>query len=353
MLKNFRIVLILITFALVMLALLRIVFATNATEKHVFNILFKKNKIIFFGDSVLNADHINKKKPSSLVKEFENIISVNNLEISGTAYNLYIIEKYFKLIKKYSKETSLIIIPLNLRSFSTSWHGVPEYKFDKECSYLSIISLEPNFYCIREHLNNLIDKNRLLNKQEDFLNTSVLAKGFLKSTSNNFFYNTREKCDVTIKGNNRNFSCKQKKYFDQALEYMQHGLTWKQAVQTMRYNYHYAEDITLDNIVYKNFLNIIEFAKLNNLRILFYITPLNITSINHLSGKPLLEIINNNIKKLQNYEDKKNIFILNLLDILDQKHFEEKCACEHIDLQGKKQLVKELFVYINTKIGNI
>ena len=353
MLKSIRTVLILITFALVILAFLRIVFATNATEKHVFDILFKKNKIIFFGDSVLNADHINQKNPSSLVKEFENIISINNLEISGTAYNLYIIEKYFKLIKKYSKETSLIIIPLNLRSFSTSWHGVPEYQFDKECSYLSIVSLEPNFYCIKNHLNNLIDKGRLLKKQEDFLNTSVLAKGFLKGTSNSFFYNTREKCDVTINGNNRNFICKQKKYFDQALEYMQYGLTWKQAVQTMRYNYHYAEDITPDNFVYKSFLNIIEYAILNDLKILFYITPLNTTSINQLSGKPLLDIINNNIKKLQNYEDKKNIFILNLLDILDQKHFEEKCACEHIDLEGKKQLVKELFFYIDTKIGNI
>lgn len=351
MLKNFRIIFILITFVLVILAFLRIVFATNATEKHVFDILLKKNKIIFFGDSVLNADHINKKKPSSLVKEFENIISIKNLEISGTAYNLYIIEKYFKLIKKHSKDTSLIIIPLNLRSFSTSWHGVPEYQFDRECSYLSIISLEPNFHCIREHLNNLIDKDRLLNKQEDFLNSPILAKGFLKTTKNNFFFNTG--CEVSINGNNRNLNCKQKESFDQALEYMQHGLTWKLAVQTMRYNYHYAESITLDNIVYKSFLNIIEYAKLNDLKILFYITPLNVTSINQLSGKPLLEIINNNIKILQNYEDKKNIFILNLLDILDQKHFEEKCACEHIDLDGKKQLVKELFVYIDTKIGNI
>ena len=81
MLKNFRIILILITFVLVILALLRIVFATNATEKHVFDILLKKNKIIFFENWVLNADHINKKKPSSLVKEFENIISIKNLEI--------------------------------------------------------------------------------------------------------------------------------------------------------------------------------------------------------------------------------------------------------------------------------
>ena len=192
-----------------------------------------------------------------------------------------------------------------------------------------------------------------MNKQVDFLNAAVLAEGFLKSTNNNFFYNTRQKCDVKIIDNTRHFNCKEKKDFDQAVDYMQHGLTWKQAVHTMRYNNHYAEEIMLDNVIYKSFLNIIEYAKLNNLKIIFYITPLKVTSINHLSGKPLLDIINSNIKKLKNNEDKKNIFILNLVDILAQKHFEEKCACEHIDLEGKKKLANYLFEFIDSKIGNI
>lgn len=353
MIKNIKIILIFITFILLTLACLRILFATSNTEKHVLDLVLKKNKVIFFGDSVINADHINQNNPSSLVKVFENYISLHSLEISNAAYNLYIFEKYFKLIKNYNKETSLIIIPINLRSFSSSWNRMPEYQFERECSYLSILSMEFNTGCIKEHIKNLIIKERLKRRQEEFLNTPVLAKGFLKNTKNNFFNNLRQRCDVKIIANTRRFYCKDKNDFDQALEYMQHGLTWVQAVQTMRYNYHYAEEIIDSNVIYKSFIKIIEYAKKKDLKILFYITPLNVTSINHLSGKPLLDIINKNIKKLKDKEDKKNIFVLNLLDILEQKHFEEKCACEHIDLEGKQKLSNYLVKYIKTKIGNI
>ena len=43
------------------LGLIRLLFATPQLEKNIYNIVFKNNKIIYLGDSVLNADHQNKR----------------------------------------------------------------------------------------------------------------------------------------------------------------------------------------------------------------------------------------------------------------------------------------------------
>ena len=78
---------------IITLGFIRFIFATPYAEKKVMSILFENNEIIYFGDSVLNVDHLNNKSPSSMVNIFENKINQNVLEISGEGYKPYIYQK--------------------------------------------------------------------------------------------------------------------------------------------------------------------------------------------------------------------------------------------------------------------
>ena len=353
--KNLLLLIILpLSFLIVALGLIRFIFATPLAEKNILKLIFKNNEIIYMGDSVLNADHINKEAPSSMVNIFKKKINKNVLEISGGAYTPFIYQKYFEVIKKYSKKTNLVIIPINMRSFSSSWNKVPEYQFEQECGFLSIVVLKPNFECLKEHLKNKYLSDHLFIKKNTFLNAPIKAKGFLKHTKNLFLVNFQENCKkTTIDKNKSNFSCQKKEYLDQVYEYLQHGLLVNEAIQAMRYNYHYAENILYNNISLLSLKYIIEQSKNSNIKILFYITPIDLNNIMKFSGKEVINIIFNNITLLQSNITENNIYFLNLVDLLDSKYFDLDCACEHLELEGKEIIINNIVDFIRTKIENI
>ena len=339
-----------ISIIILILGLIRVFFATNQTEKIITKLIFNSNDVIYFGDSVLNADHENKTEPSSLVKIFKQASKKNTLEISGAAYTPFIYDKYFDVIKKYSKDTKLIIVPINLRAFSSAWYKVPEYQFEQECSYLGFISIKFNSNCIKEHIKNLLTSKNIKVKQESFLEEIITAKGFLNTTKRKFIENFKENCDVEIINNKKEFYCKSQDYFVQVMEYMQHGLTLRESIHAMRYNYHYAEYIEKNNISLLNIQSIIDKAKRLDFNILFYITPLNLDSIKKFSGQGLLNIVSQNLLLIKSNIKGKDIYFLNLINLLSKEYFEEECACEHVNEKGKKIIIDNIIKFIDAKI---
>ena len=180
--KNFLLIFVIpLSLLIIILGFIRFIFATPLAEKNILKLFFKNNEIIYMGDSVLNADHLNKEVPSSLVNIFENKIKKNVLEISGGAYTPYL-SKIFQAIKKH-KKTNLIIIPINLRAFSSL--GIKFRNINFKSGYLSIVVLKPNIECLKEHLKISFYQIIYL-KKKYFLNTPIKAKGFLKIQKNIF-----------------------------------------------------------------------------------------------------------------------------------------------------------------------
>ena len=161
-----------------------------------------------------------------------------------------------------------------------------------------------------------------------------------------------EKCVLAV-GKESQFSCNDKTYFDQVFDYMKHGLSLNESILAMKYNYHYSENIDLNNTILKSLRSIVRKAEKSNFKILFYLTPINLESIYYYSGKKLVNIIDNNLLTISNTLKGKNIYFLNLIDLLNKDYFELECACEHIDNKGKNILINYITAYINTKIGNI
>ena len=339
---------------IIVLGVFRFMFSTPSSEKNILKIISNDNEIIYFGDSVLNADHKNINTPSSMVNIFQERIGKEVLEISGTAFTPFMYDKYFDVIKKYSAKTKLVIIPINMRAFSSAWNKVPEYQFEQECALLSIILMKPNIFCLKEHLKNKYLSDYFNNKKEAFLNSPINAKGFLKNTKNYFLEKFKHICQIEKTNDSKsNINCEKQEYVDQIFDYMQHGLSLKQSITAMRYNYNYAESIISDNISLLSMKSLIKKAENSDIKILFYVTPVDLDNIMKFSGKKAIDIILSNLTLLQNNSDGKNIYFLNLLDLLESSYFDISCTCEHIESEGKKILINKVTEFIVTKIGNI
>lgn len=120
----------------------------------------------------------------------------------------------------------------------------------------------------------------------------------------------------------------------------------------MRYNYHYAENILSDNISLLSLKYLAEQSKNSNIKILFYITPIDLNNIMKFSGKEVIDIIFSNITLLQISITGKNVSFLNLIDLLDSKYFDLDCACEHLELDGKEIIINKIIDLFNIKIEN-
>ena len=322
------------------LAVSRYIFSTPDMEKFVIESIFKKSEIAFFGDSTLFSDHKTTSNESlSLVDIFKKNIKIKTMEVSGGAYNPIFYLELFKAMNKINSSVKVIIIPINLRSFSSSWLDFPEFQFEQECSLLSLIYLDPNLNCIKNHLNNKFNSSFLDVKKEKYRQESIPAVGFLKTTKRRIFFEKTCLIDLV----NKEFSCENKNDFDQYLAYMSAGVPAKQVMGTLRYNYHYGEAINENNRALNSIKKISELALLYDKNIFFYFTPHNFEEVLKASGEMVVNIMNDNINKIISVlNNKNNIKVLDFSKILDSSYFDLECRCEHMDSEGKKILSSKI-----------
>ena len=319
---------------------IRFIFSTPKIEQFVVESLMEKHKIVFFGDSVLQADHTNSNTKRTLVEHLEGQLKTDILEVSSAAYNPSMYYHLLKTLIILNPKVETIIIPINLRAFSSSWINVPEYQFEQECSILSIIYLDPNFACIKDHILNLLFPERIVDKRKQFLNETIRSVGFLQTTKRRFFN------ENSCKFNREVYTCENKYDLNQAAVYLSAGLKASEIMIPMRLNYHYGESLENNNISLESLQKINEFSKFLDKRIIFYVTPHNMEYIQLYSGEIILNIMAENVNKISDILNSKNIYFIDFTQLLEKKHFDLECSCEHIDNQGKYKLASELSKFI-------
>lgn len=88
-------------------------------------------KMLIFGDSIaawVARDDTDEKSFEDLIKERGRKFA-NLLVVAGRAYHPKIFYHYSRLITKLPHQPHLVILPINLRAFSPSWHLNPEFQY--------------------------------------------------------------------------------------------------------------------------------------------------------------------------------------------------------------------------------
>ena len=96
------------------------------------------NDVFLFGSSVEKYTNRNDKDKRSISEMIDSLSDKYHVEsISGNAYHMDMFLALSKYIIKNLSHPKLIIVPINMRTFSPEWDKRPEYQFEKEKKILN------------------------------------------------------------------------------------------------------------------------------------------------------------------------------------------------------------------------
>jgi len=268
----------------------------------------KSTDIVYFSDSVMRSHAACETNKSGI----DDIVRSNGIDIINIDHGAYSPIIYKNYIKNLPSGTR-VIIPINMRSFSEEWFDRPSYKFYKERISLAILSFDilDIFSTLKEYISNAFI---------DYESTAI-------TRGNKYLGNTKDieiltKIDKDI-------------YCDSNSSFMADSLHKDKL--SLKFKYHYAYNLTKTHKMFRYLDEIINYAGKKNIKILFYITPINFEHLNNLLEKEFLETVENNISTIINYLQSKNVAFIDLSkkikgsDFIDRQH-----ACEHLDFYARK-----------------
>lgn len=262
------------------------------------DLLVNKKRSIFFGDSVLlrvsDFDHDKTPLYETIRKNFSSFaVAAAGGFTCKSFYYILIIVSFFLNIKK-------IIVPLNYRSFSSSWWYNPKFQFNLLSSLIGI-SCKPSSSCLHHYkkiMTTFINNGKKLTLEE-LVSTSVGRERFIdrKKALFHAFYKIPE-----IK----RAGC------------------------------------------YKYFLKLCKLCIRKKINLIFYSTPINVDGIKALLGPQACVHIQNQLKSLFMKRDLRKIKYLNLSFKLQSKNFFSLYEVnEHLNQNGRRFLISSLKPYLH------
>lgn len=271
------------------------------------------------GDSVAerisNADQ--DKRTLSEMIENNSPPGERILCISHSAYNMRMYEYFVRCFSILKNVPKAIIIPINIRSFSPQWYLQPEWQFEEEIRIIEDFLGEGNL--------KLNFKNKI-----DLINTPI----YYPLTS----LNSVEQFQQII-----NTKSTEKKVV----------LNRKRVIFT----YHYTYKLDPNHELLKRMTNIVNLVRGHDIKLFFYVTPINYQTGSNLIGEQFTQINYSNlllIKETLQNEDYKGIHFENYLELLSKEHFfNVDTATEHLNQMGRKQLASTISKDFNKFINNV
>lgn len=305
--------------------ILIIVVLQLTTGRHIFNFIeydnvtanfikykIKNEDLLYFGDSVLNAvdkNDVNKKSiPVILSERIDRNIYAN----SHGGYHVGIYLRYIEYLVKNKLQPSLIIIPINMRSFSQEWDPYPSYQFEKHSFILKYgefgLSLLKPMSILTGQFKNTT--------QEQWQDLPVYDFGKLSGKVRDY-----QGYRYNIVDNSR---LKNKILF------------------------HYRYKLKEDHRKLTDITKIIEICNSNKIKCLFYITPVDVNFCQSVYPGTK-EIIEYNVNTILKLFKNKNAEVLDLSETLPSDNFSwkvDKYPNEHLNEKGRRYVAERLALTI-------
>ncbi len=253
--------------------------------------------IIYFGDSTVthyNKQDENQKTTSEMLED-----ELPNYSIRPFVHAAYHMEIYLELCKYILKkecQIKFVIIPINLRSFSKWWDLNPRYQFVKE---------------------------------KTILRYTYLARPLLAFKT---FDIKPIKSDEYIKGLNLDSSSEE---------------NIKDMIRSF-----YMYPLTKEHRKIKAMVEIAKVMRESDIKLIFYITPIDYQTGRQYFGKQFAEKTNKNINLIKSLLKDKGVKPLDLSFELSRPSFnweEERYVNEHLKEDGRGFVAKQLYQAIKTQ----
>ena len=259
------------------------------------------NDILYFCSSVNNTideNDIDIRRIDQILND--NLPYHSIAGIYHPAFNLDIYSEFIKYIIE-KKSDQVMIIPINLRSFSPAWDMRPHYQFIKEKNIL-------NGFPIRQNILGFINYS-----EKEFMNKSI-------------YHNKIEIGKI--------------KDFDYPFENIQD--------KPNGFIYQYMQEFDSNHRKLKSLVEIINLSKKYDLDIIFYITPIDITMGKSLKIKNFEKTIFKHLEIVKDILINSRVHYIDLSSSLDSTFFSYKIKPnEHLNFSGRQYVADELARFIN------
>ena len=281
--------------------------------------LSKENvDLVYFGDSVLfsidtDDDLLGMQEFAKPIWKIPDILreltSWSLFDISHGNFSPVIYKEFARLIVQQPKKPKVVVIPINMRNFSSEWFYHPMYQFDIYKSQIGALTGKSIFENFGFYFSGrFMLESRIKNWIKEDINY------------NSINLNHRELRNYIIQESN---STNREK---------------------LLFRYHYMYSLKSTHKYFENLKITIDCLRSSDIKVLTYITPINIEEGSRLLGNQFIDVVKDNVDVIENFLSSNNIPLLNLIMKVKNENFMDKdVVCEHVDFVGKRFIANEVY----------
>jgi len=277
--------------------------------------------ILYLGDSTL-WHPLGSQTTAQMLQEYFPASTVG--ELSHAAYNLDLYQHYVRRLVAYSKThdymPQLVIMPINMRSFSPEWDLRPSYQFTQEKVVLDYgVTLARLF----GRPINIFGGFEPSITTDDFLATAIYSTTGVVGTV----------ADFEAALGNFELAEQENAQFIYYAEPPAEGEIENTLI------YYYMQPLTPEHRKLQSMLAIVEQLQEQGIKLLFYITPVDVELGDVYLGPAFRERFSANVAVVQQLLAEHNVPLLDLAYALPAFYFSDT---EHLQQDGKRQIAEAL-----------
>ncbi|MED3574803.1 hypothetical protein, partial [Cytobacillus praedii] len=275
------------------------------------------------GDSVMSVLAYQDMNRITLYDMLKNEIEdTSNFTVEGFHYPGFHFGVFYTVLQflvNTEKLPSIIILPINIRSFSPQWNMNPDYQYEK----------------IIQKINSYLDSIQVSDDGLYGIDKEITYSKFIEYQSL-YYRGIRELNSKFISWVNR-----------RPLDENEFSKRYKEI-----FKWHYMYSLTKDNRKFLLLKKIIQIMKIQDTKILLYITPINYRAGAKYAGDDFIRALNRNLQLIKDYlnEDiSANIHFCDFSKTLPETSFTHlNDTTEHLNENGRKLLASLILEKIKT-----
>ncbi|MCA9403642.1 MAG: hypothetical protein KC897_07665 [Candidatus Omnitrophica bacterium] len=243
--------------------------------------------IVGLGDSSVSFAYEKEENQESTYTILEKYLQQDKIgEIVHPAYHVGIYDYYFENIARNSHSIRLVVIPINLRSFSPQWDMRPAYQFKKTKTLLRYDNL----------LTSMLFKPLAVFKYFD----PKITEDVYENTP---VYMGEKRVGRVKDFKIENYTIADNKFYRE------------------KFIYHYMYNLTPTHRKLKSIRRILALSRKHNVQVIFYITPIDVETGERLLGKQFREQVLKNATVIKNVISSEKGVVVDLSESLSREYF--------------------------------
>jgi hypothetical protein len=274
--------------------------------------------VLFFGDSVITTSSVCDTGDVLIPDALATLLDRPVLTIAHWAYSPLVFQDYAKLLRRTVYKPALVVLPINIRTFSDQFFRNPDFHFGERRLRIRRAALG-------------LDLRQLPSFVADWLRDEIAKLAF-------------DWVPVTIDGVElgTNAEIERKSRIDVALECLHEPYDYEEEL-SLRFTYHYMGVVPEDHPLFADLAATIEELRSQGIAVLAYLTPVNVEEGVGYVGPALSERVRRNADLVVRTLARLGVPSVDLVEAVPAADFIDKSyACEHLNQRGRNQVAEAL-----------